>query len=199
MAEIKAQDVKTLRERTGAGMMDCKKALGECGGDMEKAVDFLRQKGIANAEKRAGRAMGEGTVQSYIHSNGKIGVMVELSCETDFVAKNEQFVELAQNIAMHIAAANPLGLCADEIAPEVLEREKAVYKAQAIEMGKKEQFIDKIIEGRVEKFFKENCLLNQQYVKNPDITIQDLVTEMIGKIGENISIKRFARFQVGEE
>ena len=199
MAEIKAQDVKVLRERTGAGMMDCKKALAECEGDMEKAVDFLRQKGIANAEKRAGRAMGEGTIQSYIHSNGKIGVMVELGCETDFVAKNEQFVELARNIAMHIAAANPLGLCAEEIPADVVEREKAVYKAQAIEMGKKEQFIDKIIEGRVEKFFKENCLLNQQYVKNPDITIQDLVTEMIGKIGENISIKRFARFQVGEE
>ncbi len=190
--------VKELREKTGSGMMDCKEALKECGGDMEKALDHLRKKGLATAAKRAGRALSEGQIGAYIHTGGKIGVMVEVNCETDFVARNEDFLEFVKNIAMHIAATSPVSLCADDVPREMIEREKDIYRAQALEMGKPENMVNKIAEGKLNKFFKESCLLNQQYVRNPDLTIQDLLNEMIAKIGENITIKRFVRFQIGE-
>jgi len=198
MAEISAQAVKELREKTGVGMMDCKQALAACNGDMEKSIEFLRKKGLATAEKRAGRTMAQGTIQPYIHMGGKIGVLLELNCETDFVAKNEDFQELAKNLAMHVAATTPLGVSEEDVDPKILEKEKAVYEGQALESGKPAEFVAKIVEGRVAKFLKENCLLNQQYVKNPDITIADLINDMIAKIGENISIKRFIRYQIGE-
>ncbi|MCF8067892.1 MAG: translation elongation factor Ts [Desulfobacterales bacterium] len=198
MAVINASMVKELRDKTGAGMMDCKKALSENDGDMDKAVDFLRKKGIATAEKRSGRAMSEGTIQSYIHMGGKIAAMVEVGCETDFVAKNEDFQEFTRNIAMHVAATCPAGISQDDIPAEVIEKEMTIYRDQAREMGKPENILDKIAEGKLGKYFKENCLLNQDYVKNPELTIQDLLNELIAKMGENISIKRFARFQVGE-
>ncbi len=185
MATISASLVKQLREKTGAGMMDCKKALTECDADMDKAVDFLRKKGLATAKKRAGRAMSEGVVQSYIHMGAKLGVMVEVNCETDFVAKNEDFQEFAKNIAMHIAATNPVAIKAEDVSQDVIDKEKEIYLGQAMEMGK------------IAKFFKENCLLNQPYVRNPDVTVNDLLNELIAKIGENITIKRFVRFQVG--
>ena len=195
---VNAGMVKELREKTGVGMMDCKKALTECDGDLSKAVDFLRKKGLATAAKRAGRAMAEGIVQTYVHLGGKIGVMVEINCETDFVGKNEDFIKFAKNIAMHIAAANPVGLTPEDVPAKVVEKEKEIYKAQAVEMGKPEKMIDKIAEGKLNKFFKDNCLLNQLYVRDPGITIADLINEIIGKMGENIVIKRFARFQIGE-
>ncbi len=198
MAAISATMVKQLREKTGAGMMDCKNALSECDGDMDKAVDFLRKKGLATAQKRAGRAMTEGIIQSYIHLGGKLGVLVEINCETDFVARNEDFQEFAKNISMHIAASNPLGIQAEDVPEDIVKKEKEIYRAQAQELGKPENVIEKIVEGKLKKFFTDNCLLNQPYVKNPDITISDLLTEMIGKIGENISIKRFVRYQIGE-
>lgn len=198
MTTISAAMVKQLREKTGAGMMDCKKALTDCEGDMDKAVDFLRKKGLATAAKRAGRAMSEGIVQSYIHMGGKIGVMVEVNCETDFVAKNDDFKEFAKNIAMHIAATNPLGIRPEDVPEKIVNKEKEIYREQALEMGKPEKMIDKIAEGKLNKFFKDNCLLNQPYVREPNMTISDLLTEMIAKIGENITIKRFARFQIGE-
>jgi elongation factor Ts len=198
MAAISATMVKQLREKTGAGMMDCKNALSECDGDMDKAVDFLRKKGLATAQKRAGRAMTEGIIQSYIHLGGKLGVLVEINCETDFVARNEDFQEFAKNISMHIAASNPLGIQAEDVPEDIVKKEKEIYRAQALELGKPENVIEKIVEGKLNKFFTDNCLLNQPYVKNPDITISDLLTEMIGKIGENITIKRFVRYQIGE-
>jgi elongation factor Ts len=198
MAGISADMVKQLREKTGAGIMDCKKALGESQGDMDKAVEFLRKKGLATAAKRAGRSLSEGTIQSYIHMGGKLGVMVEVGCETDFVAKNEDFQEFARNIAMHIAASNPLGIQPEDIPQEVIDKEMEIYRAQAKDMGKPENIIDKIAEGKLQKFIKEQCLLNQPYVRDPDITVGDLLNELIAKIGENISVKRFARFQVGE-
>ena len=199
MTTISATLVKQLREKTGAGMMDCKQALVECDADIDSAVDFLRKKGLATAQKRAGRAMTEGTVQSYIHMGGKLGVMVEVNCETDFVAKNEDFLAFAKNIAMHIAATNPLGIRAEDVAEEIVNREKEIYQAQALEMGKPENVIPKIVEGKMNKFFKDNCLLNQPYVRNPELTVEDLLNELIAKIGENISIRRFVRFQTGEE
>lgn len=198
MAAISATMVKQLREKTGAGMMDCKNALSECDGDMDNAVDFLRKKGLATAQKRAGRAMTEGIIQSYIHLGGKLGVLVEINCETDFVARNEDFQEFAKNISMHIAASNPLGIQAEDVPEDIVKKEKEIYRAQALELGKPENVIEKIVEGKLNKFFTDNCLLNQPYVKNPDITISDLLTEMIGKIGENITIKRFVRYQIGE-
>ncbi|MBW1813013.1 MAG: translation elongation factor Ts [Deltaproteobacteria bacterium] len=198
MSTISAATVKQLREKTGAGMMDCKQALTECDGDMDKAVDFLRKKGLATAAKRSGRAMSEGVVESYIHLGGKIGVMVEVNCETDFVAKNDEFKEFSKNIAMHIAATNPLGVKEEDIAEEIVNREKEVYKGQALEMGKPEKMIDKIVEGKLSKFLKESCLLNQAYVRDPEVTIADLLNELIAKMGENITISRFARFQIGE-
>jgi len=199
MSDISAAMVKELREKSGAGIMDCKAALGECDGDLEKAVDFLRKKGIATAAKRAGRATSEGTVQSYIHMGGKIGVMVEVNCETDFVAKTDDFNQFAKNIAMHVAATNPVSILPEDVPKDVIDREREIYKAQVIEMGKPEKMVDKIAEGKLNKFFKENCLMNQQYVKAPDKTIADYLNEVIAKTGEKITIKRFARFQVGTE
>jgi elongation factor Ts len=179
-------------------MMDCKQALTECEGDMDNAVDFLRKKGLATAQKRAGRAMTEGTVQSYIHMGGKLGVLVEINCETDFVAKNEDFVDFARNIAMHIAASNPLGIRPEDIPEEIVNREKEIYQAQTLELGKPENVVAKIVEGKMSKFFKENCLLNQPYVRDPELSVEDLLNELIAKIGENITIRRFVRFQTGE-
>jgi elongation factor Ts len=199
MADISATMVKELREKTGAGIMDCKEALAECQGDMEKAVDFLRKKGLATAAKRAGRATSEGTVQSYIHMGGKIGVMVEVNCETDFVAKTDDFIEFARNLAMHIAATSPVGITSEDVPASVIDRERAIYREQAIEMGKPEKMIDKIIDGKMNKFFKDSCLMDQQYVKDPDKTIADYLNEVVAKTGEKITIKRFARFQVGAE
>jgi len=198
MAEISAALVKQLREKSGAGMMDCKNALKECDGDIEKASDFLRKKGLATAAKRAGRAMSEGVVEAYIHMGGKLGVLVEVNCETDFVAKNDDFKAFAKNVAMHIAATNPVGIKEEDVPEEVVSREKEVYRGQALELGKPEKMIEKIVDGKMNKFFKENCLMNQAYVRNPDLTIADLINELIAKIGENITIKRFARFQIGE-
>ncbi|MDJ0815882.1 MAG: translation elongation factor Ts [Desulfobacterales bacterium] len=198
MTTISATMVKQLREKTGAGMMDCKQALVECDADIDKAVDFLRKKGLATAQKRAGRAMTEGTVQSYIHMGGKLGVLVEVNCETDFVAKNEDFLSFAKNVAMHIAASNPLGIRPEDVPEEIVNREKDIYEAQALEMGKPENVVPKIVEGKLNKFYKDNCLLNQPYVKNPDLSVEDLLNELIAKIGENISIRRFVRFQTGE-
>jgi elongation factor Ts len=199
MTTISATLVKQLREKTGAGMMDCKQALVECDADMDKAVDFLRKKGLATAQKRAGRAMTEGTVQSYIHMGGKLGGMVEVNCETDFVAKNEDFLNFAKNIAMHIAATNPLGIRPEDVPEAVVNREKEIYQAQALEMGKPENVVPKIVEGKMNKFFKDNCLLNQPYVRDPELSVEDLLNELIAKIGENISIRRFARYQTGED
>ncbi len=198
MAEISAALVKQLREKSGAGIMDCKSALKECDGDIEKASDFLRKKGLATAAKRAGRAMSEGVIESYIHMGGKLGVLVEVNCETDFVAKNDDFKEFAKNVAMHIAATGPVGIKEEDVPEEVVSREKDVYRGQALELGKPEKMIEKIVAGKLNKFFKENCLMNQAYVRNPDLTIADLINELIAKIGENITIKRFERFQIGE-
>ena len=196
--EISASLVKELREKTGVGIMDCKKALKESEGNIDKAVDFLRQKGIATAKKRGGRATSEGQIQSYIHAGGKIGVLVEVNCETDFTGKTDEFHEMVRNIAMHIAASNPIAIDRDGIPPEVLEKEKNIYAIQAKESGKPEKVLDKIVEGKMGKFYSESCLLEQAYVKNPDITIHDLLNEMIAKTGENMVIKRFVRYQLGE-
>jgi elongation factor Ts len=198
MSTISAKMVMQLREKTGAGIMDCKGALSECNGDMDKAVDFLRKKGLATAAKRAGRAMTEGIVASYIHMDNKLGVLVEVNCETDFVAKNDDFKEFAKNIAMHIAATNPVGIRAEDVPEEIIAKEKEIYLGQVLEMGKPEKIADKIVEGKLQKYFKENCLMDQAYVRNPDMTVADLLNEMIAKIGENISIKRFVRFKIGE-
>lgn len=195
--KITSQMVKELRVKTNAGMMDCKKALTETEGDMEKAVDLLRQKGLAVAAKRAERATSEGTIKTYIHAGGKLGVMVEVGCETDFVGKTDSFLEFATNIAMHIAAASPVGISRDEIPADIIDREKDIYTNQALESGKPENIVEKIVSGKIDKFYSEICLLEQKYVKDPDITVQDLLNELIASLGENISIKRFARFQVG--
>jgi elongation factor Ts len=197
MTTISAELVKNLREKTGAGMMECKKALTESSGEFEKAVDLLRQKGLASAVKKAGRTASEGLVESYIHM-GKLGTMIEVNCETDFVAKTDDFKELAKDIAMHIAAANPLYLTREDVPQEVLEREKEIYKAQVA--GKPAQVVEKIIEGKLEKFFSDTCLVDQIFIKDPDQKkkIKDLVTEKIAKLGENIIIRRFARFQLGD-
>lgn len=194
---ITSQMVKELRDKTNAGMMDCKKALSETAGDLEKAVDLLRQKGLAVAAKRAGRETKEGVVVSYIHAGGKLGVMVEVGCETDFVAKTDDFKAFAKDVAMHIAAVNPLALSRDEVPAEVLQREKDIYINQALESGKPQQIVEKMIGGKVEKYLAEICLLEQKYVKNDQLTIQDLLNELVAKMGENISIKKFARFQIG--
>ncbi len=196
---ITAKMVKDLRDKTAAGMMDCKKALTDTGGDMEKAVDLLRQKGLAVAAKRAGRATNQGVVETYIHAGGNLGVMIELGCETDFVAKNDDFRAFARDIAMHIAALSPVAVIREEVSPEVVSREKEIYVQQALDSGKPEAIVEKMVTGKIEKFLSEICLLEQQYVKNPDLTVQDLLNELVGKMGENISIKRFARFQVGTE
>ncbi len=196
--EITAGMVKELRERTGAGMMDCKNALVSTGGDIEKAIDELRTKGLAKAAKKAGRVASEGVVTSYIHGGGRIGVLVEVNCETDFVAKTDDFKKLAYDIAMQIAASNPGYVRREDVPAEVMEREKEVLKAQALEEGKPEKVVAKMVEGRIEKFFKENCLLEQPFIKNPDITVQQLIHEQVAKIGENINVRRFSRYEVGE-
>ncbi len=189
--------IKELRARTGAGILDCKKALAEVGEDIEKAVDFLREKGLAKAAKKAGREASEGSVFSYIHTNSKVGTLLELNCETDFVARTDEFKNLGKEISMHIAAASPLYVSSDEVPGEDLEREKEIYKKQALEQGKPEHIVDKIAEGRVQKFYEESCLLEQAYVRNPDKKIKDLVTEEIAKLGENIIVRRFSRFSIG--
>ncbi len=196
---ITSKMVKDLRDKTQAGMMDCKKALEKTDGDMEKAVDLLRQKGLAVAAKRAGRATSEGVIETYIHAGGKLGVMVELGCETDFVAKNDDFKEFARDIAMHIAAANPVAITREEVPEAVIAREKEIYVQQALDSGKPEAIVEKMVTGKIEKYLAEIVLLEQKFVKNPDLSIQDLLNELVGRIGENISIKRFARFQVGVE
>jgi len=198
MVEISAELVKQLRTQTGAGMMDCKKALAESGGDMEKAVEFLRKKGLATAQKRAGRQTNQGVVQSYIHLGGKLGVMVEINCETDFVAKSDAFLEFAKNIAMHIAAANPLAVRPEEVPADIMAKEREIYMAQARETGKPEKVLEKIVDGKVSKFLKDVCLMNQQYVRNPDITITDYMHDLIAKTGESVTIRRFVRYQLGE-
>ena len=194
---ISSQMVKDLRDKTGAGMMDCKKALSENDGDMEKAIDFLRQKGLAVAAKRSGRATSEGVVETYIHAGGKLGVMVELNCETDFVAKTDDFRQFARDVAMHIAAANPVSLTREDVPVDIVERERQIYMQQALESGKPANIVEKMVVGKIDRFLSEICLLDQQCVKNPEKTIQELMTELVGKMGENISIRRFARFQVG--
>ncbi len=197
-SSVSAEMVKKLRDRSGAGIMDCKEALTECAGDLEKAADYLRKKGLATARKRAERVTAQGVVQSYIHMGGKIGVLVEVNCETDFVAKTDEFVEFARNIAMHIAASNPLGVLPEDIPEALLAREKQIYRDQALEAGKPENMVEKIVEGKMNKFFKESCLMNQLYVRDTNLTISDVLNDMIAKTGEKITINRFARFQVGE-
>ncbi len=199
MAEVSMEMIKKLRERTAAGLMDCKKALEETGGDIEKAVDILRQKGLAVAAKRAGKATTQGVVAAYIHANKMLGAIVEVNCETDFVARTEEFQKFAHELAMHIAATNPVCVSRDDMPQEVLEKEKEIYTVQARESGKPEHIIEKIVQGKLEKFYKESVLLEQSFVKNPDITIQDLLNELMAKTGERIVIRRFIRYQVGEE
>jgi elongation factor Ts len=196
--EISASLVKDLREKTGVGMMDCKKALQESGGDLQSAIDYLRKKGIATAKKRGGRVTSEGQVQSYIHAGGKIGVLVEVNCETDFSAKTTDFSEFVKNVAMQIAATNPISIDREGVEPQTLEKEKEIYMTQAKESGKPEKVWDKIVEGKMKKFYSESCLLEQPFVKNPDITVQDLLNELMAKTGENILIRRFSRYQLGE-
>ena len=198
MGNITAAMVKELRDQTGSGMMDCKKALVETDGDVAKALEFLRKKGLARAQKRAGRTTSEGIIYSYIHAGSKLGVLVEVNCESDFVAKTDDFIEFAKNVAMHIAATNPAGLNPEDIPDEVVERERAIYRAQALEQGKPENIVDKIVEGQVQKFYKDSCLLSQPYIRDPKKSVAEMTTEAIGKIGENIQIKRFVRFQLGE-
>jgi len=198
MMSVSAHAVKELRELTGAGMMDCKKALVETAGNMEKAVDYLREKGLAAAAKKSGRIASEGLVEAYIHGSGKIGVLVELNCETDFVAKNDAFKALARDIAMQIAAANPTYVSREQVPPDVVSHEKEILKAQAMNEGKPAKIIEKMIEGRIEKFYKEVCLLDQEFIKDNEKTVQQLITEAVAKIGENISLRRFVRYQLGE-
>ena len=193
-----AKDVVDLREKTGAGMLDCKKALTECNGNMDKAVDYLREKGIAAAAKRQSRIAAEGAVFSYIHMNGTIGVLLEVNCETDFVAKSPAFQELGHDIAMHIAAANPKYVTIEEVDTTELEKEKEILRAQALNEGKPAAVVDKMVEGRIKKFYKEVCLLEQEFVKDPSKTISQLIGDATNKIGEKISIRRFVRFQMGE-
>jgi len=195
---ISAAQVKELREKTGAGMMDCKKALVETDGDIEKAIAYLREKGLAATNKKAGRLAAEGVVESYIHMGGKIGVLVEVNCETDFVAKNEGFLNFVKDVAMHIAASNPLYVTKEEVPTEELDKEKEILRNQALNEGKPEKIVDKMVEGRISKFYKEICLMEQPFVKNPDLTIEELVKEQIMTIGENVKIRRFARFEMGE-
>ena len=190
--------VKELRERTGAGIVNCKKALAEHGGDVEKAIDFLREKGLAAAAKKAGRAAQQGVVGSYIHGGGKIGVLVEVNCETDFVARTEEFQRLVKDVAMQVAAANPRCVRREEISDAELERERTVYRVQAEESGKPAKVIEKIVAGKVEKFYGENCLLEQAFIRDPGKTVQDVVNEAVSRTGENIVVHRFSRFQIGE-
>jgi len=197
--EITASMVRDLREKTNVGMMDCKKALQDTGGDMEKAIDLLRQKGLAKAMKRAGREATEGMVHAYIHGGGRIGVLLEVNCETDFAGKSEDFIEFVKNVAMHIAASNPIGIQVEDIPQEVIDRERAIYLAQARESGKPENILEKMVDGKLRKFYEETLLLQQKYVKEPDKTVQDYLNELVAKIGEKIVIRRFTRYQLGAE
>lgn len=197
--KVSAELISTLREKTGAGIMDCKRALEECGGDVDKAVDLLRQRGLAKAAKRAGKITGEGVIGAYIHAGGKIGVLVEVNCETDFVARTPEFQAFVKDIAMHIAASNPKYISREEVPEEEVLHEKHIYIAQARESGKPEAVLEKIAEGRLEKYFQEVCLMDQPFIKNQDINIKTLLDSLIARLGENIRIRRFARFQIGEK
>ncbi len=196
--EISAGAIKELRQRTGVGVLDCKKALVECAGNVDEAIDLLRKKGLAKAAKRTGRATAEGLITSYIHPGGKIGVLVDVNCETDFVARTEDFQNLAKEIAMHIAAMNPLAVTREDVPADIIEKEKEILRAEAETSGKPEKVLGKIVEGRLEKFFIEHCLLEQAYIKNPEITVKDLIYDTMAKVGENIAVRRFTRYQLGE-
>lgn len=195
---IEASAVKELRERTGSGMMDCKKALTESNGDMEKAIEILREKGLAAAAKKAGRIASEGIVDAYIHGGGRIGVLIEVNSETDFVAKNEEFRQFVRDMAMQVAASNPLYVKREEVDQQLIEKEREIYRAQALNEGKPEKIVDKMVEGRIEKYYKEICLLEQPFIKDTDKTVKDILNAMIARIGENLSIRRFVRFERGE-
>ena len=196
--EISASAVKELRDKTGAGMMDCKKALGESGGDVQKAIDYLRQKGLAAAAKKADRVAADGAVGAYVHPGGKIGVLVEINCETGFVARTAEFQMLVKDIAMQVAAANPHCVRREEVSSEHLEKEKSIYRQQALETGKPEKVVDKIVDGKIERFYSEVCLLEQAFIKDPDKKVGDVVNEAVARLGENIQIRRFARYHLGE-
>lgn len=196
---VSAADVKTLRERTGAGIMDCKKALSETNGDVEKAIEYLRKRGAALAEKKGGRATNEGIIEAYIHPGSRLGVLIEINCETDFVAKTDDFKALARDLAMQVAATSPLAVAREDIPAEVLDKEKEIYTMQAKNEGKPEKIIERFVQGKLDKFAQEHALLEQNYVKDPSKTIRQLVTETIAKLGENITVSRFTRFQLGEE
>jgi elongation factor Ts len=196
--EIAAVVVKELREKTGAGMMDCKKALGETAGDLDKAIDYLRQKGLAAAAKKADRVAADGAVGAYVHPGGKIGVLVEINCETDFVARTTEFQVLLKDIAMQVAAANPRYVRREEVSVEEFEKEKSIYHQQALETGKPEKVVDKIVEGKMERFYSDVCLLEQSFIKDPDKKVTDIVNEAIARLGENIQVRRFARYHLGE-
>ncbi|MDP2972467.1 MAG: translation elongation factor Ts [Deltaproteobacteria bacterium] len=196
--EISIELVKDLRQRTGAGVVDCKAALQEARGNIEAAIDYLRKKGLATAAKKAGRIATDGLVASYIHAGGKMGVLVEINCETDFVAKTGDFQEFVKNMAMHIAAANPQFIRREDVPSDVLEKEREIYRTQALDSGKPAKVIDKIVEGKLERFYSETCLLEQTYIRDSDLTVKEVLDGMIGKLGENIAIRRFARFQLGE-
>ena len=196
--EVSASTVKELREKTGAGVMDCKKALAECAGDLEKAVDYLRRKGLAAAAKKMGRVAAEGLVGAYIHAGGKIGVMVELNCETDFVARTPEFQALLKDLAMQVAAASPRCVRREEVSPEELERERDIYRRQALDSGKPQKIAEKIVEGKMDRFYSEVCLLEQAFIKDPDRKVSDLLQDAVARLGENIQVRRFMRYQVGE-
>ena len=196
--EITSGMVKELRDRTNVGMMDCKKALQDASGDMEKAVDLLRKKGLARAMKRAGREAADGLIHSYIHGGGKIGVLVEVNCETDFAAKSEDFGEFVRNVALQIAATNPLGVTPEEIPQDIVERERAIYLAQAQESGKPQSIFEKMVDGKMRKFYEENSLMQQKYIRDPEKSIQDYLNELTAKVGEKINVRRFCRYQLGE-
>lgn len=198
MSEISAALVKELRERTGAGMMDCKKALMQKNGNMDAAIEYLREKGLAAAAKKAGRIASEGLVDAYIHAGGKIGVLIEVNCETDFVAKNEEFKRLVKDLSMHIAANNPTYIAPEDVPADVVAKEKEILRAQSLNEGKPEKIVDKMVEGRIQKFFAETCLLEQPFVRDTDVTIRELIQQKISSIGENISVRRFERFVLGE-
>jgi elongation factor Ts len=196
--EITAAVVKELREKTGAGMMDCKRALNETGGDLNKAIDYLRQKGLAAAAKKADRVAADGAVAAYVHPGGKIGVLVEVNCETDFVARTTEFQALLKDIAMQVAAANPRYVRREEVSAEEFEKEKLIYRQQALETGKPEKIVDKIVEGKLERFYSEVCLLEQSFIKDPDKKVADIMNEAVARLGENIQVRRFARYHLGE-
>ena len=198
MAEVTAQMVKELRERTGAGFLDCKKALEEANGNMEEAILILRKKGLAKAEKKVGRQTADGLIGSYVHAGGKIGVLVEVNCETDFVARTDDFQTLVKEIAMQIAAMNPKYISPEDVPPEVLEREKEILREQVIKTGKSGPVVEKIVEGKLKKFFEENCLLEQPYIRDPNLMVKELIAQAIAKLGENIRVRRFVRFQLNE-